>query len=106
MMASMGGATFQDLPVLRFLELLRACPKPMVASVRGNAVGIGTTLLLHCDVVVAAATARFRLPFAQLGLVPEAGSTLLLPLTVGRARASWLLMAGDFFAPRKRTRWD
>jgi enoyl-CoA hydratase/carnithine racemase len=98
MMASMGGASFHDMPVLRFLELLRASAKPIVAAVRGNAVGIGTTLLLHCDVVVASSTARFRLPFAPLGLVPEAGSSLLLPLTVGRARASQLLMLGDFFA--------
>jgi enoyl-CoA hydratase/carnithine racemase len=98
MMASMGGASFHDLPVLRFLDLLRGCVKPIVASVRGNAVGIGTTMLLHCDVVVASATARFRLPFAVLGLVPEAGSSLLLPLTVGRGRASNLLMSGDFFA--------
>jgi enoyl-CoA hydratase/carnithine racemase len=97
MAASMGGTSFHDLPVLRFLELLRACAKPIVASVRGNAVGIGTTLLLHCDVVVASATARFRLPFVPLGLVPEAGSSLLLPLTIGRARASQLLMTGDFF---------
>jgi enoyl-CoA hydratase/carnithine racemase len=97
MMASMGGASFHDLPVLRFLEALRAAEKPIVASVRGNAVGIGTTMLLHCDVVVASSTARFRLPFALLGLVPEAGSSLLLPLTVGRARASQLLMSGDFF---------
>jgi enoyl-CoA hydratase/carnithine racemase len=98
MMASMGGASFHDMPVLRFLELLRACEKPLVAAVRGNAVGIGTTLLLHCDAVVASATARFRLPFAPLGLVPEAGSSLLLPLTVGRARASWLLSSGEFFS--------
>jgi enoyl-CoA hydratase/carnithine racemase len=98
MMASMGGADFHDLPVLRFLELLRACPKPVVAAVRGNAVGIGTTMLLHCDAVVASATARFRLPFATLGLVPEAASSLLLPLTVGRARASWLLSTGDVFS--------
>lgn len=97
MMASMGGASFHDLPVLRFLELLRGCEKPIVAAVRGVAVGIGTTMLLHCDAVVASDTARFRLPFAPLGLVPEAGSSLLLPLTVGRARAAWLLMTGDFF---------
>jgi enoyl-CoA hydratase/carnithine racemase len=98
MMASMSGASFHDMPVLRFLDLLRGCTKPLVASVRGNAVGIGTTMLLHCDVVVASSTARFRLPFAPLGLVPEAGSSLLLPLTVGRARATQLLMLGDFFA--------
>jgi enoyl-CoA hydratase/carnithine racemase len=97
MTASMSGASFEDLPVLRFLESLRACEKPVVAGVRGNAVGIGTTMLLHCDVVVASDTARFRLPFVPLGLVPEAASSLLLPLTVGRARASWLLMAGEFF---------
>jgi enoyl-CoA hydratase/carnithine racemase len=98
MMASMGGASFHDLPVLRFLEFLRVCEKPIVAAVRGNAVGIGTTMLLHCDVVVASSTARFRLPFVPLGLVPEAGSSLLLPLTVGRARASQLLMSGNFFS--------
>jgi enoyl-CoA hydratase/carnithine racemase len=98
MMASMSGTSFEDLPVLRFLGRLRDFPKPVVAAVRGNAVGIGTTMLLHCDVVVASATARFRLPFAQLGLVPEAGSSYLLPLVVGRTRASWLLLAGDFVA--------
>lgn len=97
MTASASGTTFEELPVLRFLRCLRDFPKPVVAAVRGNAVGIGTTLLLHTDVVVASATARFRLPFAQLGLVPEAASTLLLPLTVGRTRATWLLMAGEFF---------
>ncbi len=97
MVASMSGASFEDLPVLRFLRCLRDFEKPVVAAVRGNAVGIGTTLLLHCDVVVASKTTRFRLPFAQLGLVPEAASSLLLPLAVGRTRAAWLLMAGEFF---------
>jgi len=97
MAASMSGASFEDLPVLRFLGCLRDFVKPVVAAVRGNAVGIGTTLLLHCDVVVASTTARFRLPFAQLGLVPEAASSYLLPLTVGRARAAWLLLGGEFF---------
>jgi enoyl-CoA hydratase/carnithine racemase len=100
-MASMSGASFEDLPVLRFLERLRDCRKPVLAAVRGNAVGIGTTMLLHCDVVVASETARFRLPFAQLGLVPEAGSSLLLPLVAGRTRAAWLLMAGEFFSAQE-----
>ena len=98
MTASMSGISFEDLPVLRFLGALRDFQKPVVAAVRGNAVGIGTTLLLHCDVIVASPTARFRLPFAQLGLVPEAASSYLLPLTVGRTRASWLLLAGEFFS--------
>jgi enoyl-CoA hydratase/carnithine racemase len=98
MMASMAGTSFEDLPVLRFLDRLRDCTKPVIAAVRGNAVGIGTTMLLHVDVAIAGESARFRLPFAQLGLVPEAGSSLLLPLTVGRARASALLMTGEFLS--------
>jgi len=98
MMASMSGSTFKDMPVIRFLERLRDFPKPIVAAVRGNAVGIGTTMLLHVDVAIAGTSARFRLPFAQLGLVPEAGSSLLLPLTFGRTRAAWMLMSGEFFS--------
>ena len=97
MQASMKGASFEDLPVLRFLGRLRDCKKPVVAAVRGYAVGIGTTMLLHCDAVVAGDDARFRLPFVSLGLVPEAGSSLLLPLLVGRMRANWLLLSGDTF---------
>jgi enoyl-CoA hydratase/carnithine racemase len=96
--ASLAGGDFRAFPVLRFLERLRDFTKPVVAAVRGNAVGIGTTMLLHCDAVVAGTSARFRLPFAQLGLVPEAGSSLLLPLTVGRARASALLLSGEALA--------
>jgi enoyl-CoA hydratase/carnithine racemase len=95
--ASMSGKTFGDLPVIRFLEGLMDFAKPVVAAVRGNAVGIGTTMLLHADVAVASETARFRVPFAQLGLVPEAASSLLLPLTVGRSRAAWLFMSGELF---------
>jgi len=101
MMASMGGVSFEDLPVLRFLNALRDCEKPVVVAVRGNAVGIGTTLLLHCDLTIASQTARFRLPFVPLGLVPEAASSLLLPLVVGRARAARLLMGGEFFDARE-----
>lgn len=96
--ASSSGDTAAFVAVIRFLERLCDFPKPVVAAVRGNAIGIGTTMLLHTDVTVAGASARFRLPFAQLGLVPEAGSSLLLPLTVGRMRASWLLLAGEFFS--------
>ncbi len=93
--ASLAGVQFSDFPVLRFLDRLRDLRKPIVAAVRGNAVGIGTTMLLHCDAVVAGTSARFRLPFLQLGIVPEAGSSLLLPLTIGRARASALLLTGE-----------
>ena len=97
MQASMKATSFEDLPVLRFLGRLRDCKKPVVAAVRGHAIGIGTTMLLHCDAVVAARDARFRLPFVPLGLVPEAGSSLLLPLIIGRMRANWLLLSGELF---------
>jgi enoyl-CoA hydratase/carnithine racemase len=99
--ASAAGDASAFVAVIRFLERLCDFPKPVVAAVRGNAIGIGTTMLLHADVVVAGASARFRTPFAALGLVPEAGSSLLLALTVGRMRAAWLLMAGEFVSAQE-----
>jgi enoyl-CoA hydratase/carnithine racemase len=80
-----------------FLEAMVAFPKPVVAAVRGNAVGIGTTMLLHCDVAVVAENARLMMPFTKLALVPEAGSSLLLPARVGPARAAWWLLSGAAF---------
>jgi enoyl-CoA hydratase/carnithine racemase len=82
-------------PVHRFLHALARSSVPLVAAVQGNAVGIGTTMLLHCDFVVAALDASFRLPFADLGLVPEAASSLLLPRLIGVHRAASMLMLGD-----------
>jgi enoyl-CoA hydratase/carnithine racemase len=96
--ASASGDTSALDAVVEFLTRLCDFSKPLIAAVRGNAVGIGTTMLLHADVVVAGTSARFRLPFAQLGLVPEAGSSLLLPLIAGRTRAAWMLLAGEFFS--------
>ena len=84
-------------PVVEFLKQISQARKPIVAAVRGLAIGIGTTLLLHCDAAIVAANARFQLPFAALGLVPEAASSLLLPLTVGRMKASQWLLAGEVF---------
>lgn len=84
-------------PILDFLDALSGFPKPLVAGVRGSAIGIGTTMLLHCDVVLATPSARFALPFVQLGLVPEAASSLLLPAAVGRLKASWWLLTGEGF---------
>jgi enoyl-CoA hydratase/carnithine racemase len=80
--------------VMRFLHRLPHAGKPLVAAVQGVAIGIGTTLLLHCDYVVAAIDARFSTPFANLGLVPEAGSSLLMPRLMGTRRAFELLVMG------------
>ena len=81
-------------PILRFLYALARCETPLVAAVQGNAVGIGTTMLMHCDHVVASSDARFATPFVSLGLVPEAASSLIAPRLMGQARAFSLLVMG------------
>ena len=86
-----------EIPVWRLLRLLATCETPLVAAVHGNCVGIGTTMLLHCDLVIAEAGARFSLPFVDLALVPEAASTLLLPQLAGRRRAARYLLLGEAF---------
>jgi enoyl-CoA hydratase/carnithine racemase len=87
----------QDSPVFRFLRGIATFPKPVVAAVCGPAVGIGTTLLFHCDLVYAGDNAAFSMPFVNLGLCPEAASSLLVPQMFGYHRAAEALLLGDPF---------
>jgi len=86
-----------DTPVLRFLAELSSFPKPILAAVCGPAVGIGTTMLLHCDLVYAGDNAAFSMPFVNLGLCPEAASSLLVPQMMGYHRAAEALLMGEPF---------
>ncbi|GJD91832.1 enoyl-CoA hydratase-related protein [Methylobacterium hispanicum] len=89
--------TSGEAPALRFIRHLARTRTPMVAAVDGVAVGIGTTLTLHCDLVYASPAARFRTPFVELGLVPEAASSYLLPRRVGRLKATEILLLSEMF---------
>lgn len=90
-------------PVEDFLRAISTAAKPIVAAVNGLAVGVGVTMLMHCDLVYAAEDARFRLPFVNLAVVPEAGSSLLLNHLVGYRKAAELFLLGEWFsAPTAR----
>lgn len=93
--------TGKDSPVGRFLDELATFPKPIVAAVEGVAIGVGTTLLLHCDLVYVAASAKLKLPFVSLGVCPEAGSGLILPALMGHQRAAEILLLGDTVSGEK-----
>ncbi|MEX2199081.1 MAG: enoyl-CoA hydratase [Burkholderiales bacterium] len=88
-------------PASGFLRAISGAKKPIVAAVGGPAIGVGTTLLLHCDLVYAAPNARLQLPFVPLGLVPEAASSLLLPAMAGYRRAAEMLLLGQAFGADK-----
>lgn len=96
-------ASGEKAPAMKLIDDMLDFPKPVVAAVRGHAVGIGTTVLLHCDVVAASETASFSLPFVRLGLTPEFACSYVLPLLAGRTKASHTLLLGEPF-DRERAR--
>ncbi len=95
------GSEATDSPVFQFMRALIECDKPVVAAVTGAAIGIGTTMLLHCDFVYVSDEARLAMPFVGLGLVPEFGSSLIVPQLMGHRRAAEKLLLGDPFTPEQ-----
>jgi enoyl-CoA hydratase/carnithine racemase len=95
------GSEGMDSSVFRFMRALLGCDKPVVAAVTGAAIGIGTTMLLHCDFVYISDEARLAMPFVSLGLVPEYASSLLVPQLMGHVRAAEKLLLGDPFTPEQ-----
>lgn len=91
----------ETFPALTFVRTLALFPKPIVAAVTGAAIGIGTSMLFHCDLVFASSDAIFSMPFINLGLVPEAGVSLLAPMRLGRARATQALLLGEAFSAQQ-----
>ncbi|GAA5236060.1 enoyl-CoA hydratase [Verticiella sediminum] len=96
-----GGERTGEPPSRRFMRALTGATKPVIAAVNGPAIGIGTTLLLHCDLVYLGEDAQLKMPFVSLGLCPEFGSSLVLPALAGHARAAEKLMLGDAIAPQE-----
>ncbi len=90
-----------DAPVLRFMRTLAAVKKPVVAAVNGPAVGVGTTMLFHADLVYAGETTRFHLPFVNIGICPEYASSLLLPRAIGHVQAAELVLLAEPFTAAK-----
>jgi enoyl-CoA hydratase/carnithine racemase len=100
-----GGAGHGDLPAFTFIKALARCETPLVAAIEGVAIGIGATMMLHCDLVYVAPGTMFRLPFVDLGLVPEAASSLLLPRRIGMAKAAEFLLLGESFGAEDAVRF-
>ncbi|WP_349359749.1 crotonase/enoyl-CoA hydratase family protein [Stappia sp.] len=98
-LAFAGEGGLANAPVVRFLRALADCRTPLIAAVDGLAIGVGTTMLFHCDMVFASPRALFKTPFVDLGLVPEAGASLLAPALMGHQRAFELLCLGESFDP-------
>lgn len=102
--AAFASGEAKDLPASRFIARLARTDTPIVVAVDGLAIGVGTTLTFHCDLVYAAPGATFRMPFVDLGLVPEAGSSFLLPRRIGIAKATELLMLGEPYGAEEAMR--
>ncbi|MFO1250145.1 MAG: enoyl-CoA hydratase [Inhella sp.] len=94
-----------DAPVFQFMQALLGCEKPVIAAVTGAAIGIGTTLLLHCDLVYVADDCRLAMPFVALGLVPEFGSSLVVPKLLGHVKAAEKLLLGDPMTGAEAVEW-
>lgn len=92
-------------PAALFMENLLDCEKPVIAAVNGAAIGIGATMLLHCDFVIAADQAHFKMPFVDLALVPEFASSFILPRMIGHQKAAEFLLLGDSFTPDEGKDW-
>ena len=97
-------ATPGELPAFAFIKALASCETPLIAAIDGIAIGIGATMMLHCDLVYTAPETIFRLPFVDLGLVPEAASSLLLPRRIGMAKAAEFLLLGETFGAEEAVR--
>jgi len=93
--------TGDESPVWHFLTAIRDFSKPLVAAISGRAVGVGVTMLFHCDYVIAGRNSKLSMPFVNLGLVPEAGSSYLLPLIAGHQRAAEMFMLGEVFSAQR-----
>jgi len=94
-----------DSPVFKFMEALTGCEKPVIAAVTGAAIGIGTTMLLHCDLVYVSDECRLAMPFVSLGLVPEFASSLMVPRLMGHVKAAEKLLLGDAILPSEAVEW-
>ena len=104
-LAAISAGTESSEHTVAFNQELRAFDKPIIAAVNGLAVGVGTTMCLHVDLVVAAASARFRTPFTKIGVAPEIGSSWLLPQQIGYQRAAWMLLSSDWVDASTAADW-
>jgi enoyl-CoA hydratase/carnithine racemase len=104
-LAAIGAKTESAQHTIAFNEAVRFIRTPLIMAVNGMAVGVGTTMCLHADLVLAATSARFRTPFAAIGVAPEIGSSRLLPNQIGHQRASWMLLTADWVDAPTAVEW-